>query len=93
MTLILNLPADLENRLATEAERHRVTVDAYALDLLRSQLPGNPESAIALLQRWMNESSDQEPANDDADWLTSAIDRDRPGQRPLFPSSLKGVTW
>ena len=92
MTLILNLPADLENRLATEAERHRVTVDAYALDLLRSRLPGDPESAVALLRRWMNESSDQEPATD-ADWLPSAIDRDRPGQRPLFPSSLKGVTW
>ena len=92
MTLILNLPADLENRLATEAERHRVTVDAYALDLLRSHLPGDPEAAVALLQRWMDERPDQDPATE-ADWLPGAIDRDRPGQRPLFPPSLKGVTW
>ncbi len=92
MTLILDLPSDLERRLATEAERHRVTVDAYALDLLRAQLPGDRETAITLLQRWMDEESDHQPGTD-ADWLPRALDQDRAGQRPLFPPALKGVTW
>jgi antitoxin FitA len=43
MTLILNLPLDLEQRLSHEAERHGITTVDYALQVLKQHLSPTDE--------------------------------------------------
>ena len=94
MTLTLHLPPELGNRLAAEAQRQRVPVDASALGLLERQMPegDHAREVAALLQHWM-EAGDAEEQTETGDWLVQALDADRAGQRQLFPAALKGVTW
>ena len=90
----LKLPPELEHRLTVEAQRQHLPVDAYALGLLQAHLPASQRAgeAVALSQEWMDtDEADAQVAA--GDWLVRALDEDRAGQRPLFPESLKGVTW
>jgi predicted transcriptional regulator len=98
MTLQLELPASLEERLRQEAERFGKPSESVALQLLEEHLPPRlserQTAAIAMLHRWMEEdealSPEEEAANEA---VLRALDEDRKGERQLFPPELKGLTW
>ena len=67
MTIQLNLPAQLEERLRQEADRQGLAPDAVTLKILDQHLPKTVDdrraAAIAMLQQWMEEDvafSDEE---------------------------------
>ena len=92
--MTLKLPPELERRLTAEAQKQHLPVDAYALGLLQAHLPASQRAgeAVALLQEWMDTDEPNAQAAT-GDWLVRTLDEDRAGLRPLFPESLKGVTW
>ena len=94
MTLTLNLPQDLEERLQHEAERQGLPADALTLQLLDQHLPSNePHGKLAaLLQSWIVEGDSQEQ-KETGEYLIRSLDEDRLSKRSLFPPELKGVTW
>ena len=53
---------------------------------------GRASRASALLGRWV-EDGDPREQKETGEYLVRALDEDRPLERPLFPASLKGVTW
>jgi hypothetical protein len=93
MTLTLDLTADLEKRLIDEASRRGIRPDQFVVQVLRQLLPVNDrrEHFAALLQSWLEE--DQEEQKDTFEYLVRSLDEDRPSQRKLFPSALKGISW
>ncbi|HXG08966.1 MAG TPA: hypothetical protein VNK04_04190 [Gemmataceae bacterium] len=94
MTLTLNLPRELEQRLLQEAQRRGVAVEQCALQLLEHQLAPRDRcaEAVALIQSWID-ADDVEEQKETGDFLIQALDEDRPSERKLFPAELKGVTW
>jgi hypothetical protein len=92
MTLKLDLPVDLEQRLKTEAARRNQAADQLAIQVLDQHLPpvGRHAAAIALLQQWSAEDeamTDEECAQNAA--VLRALDDDRPSNRKLFPDLLR----
>jgi hypothetical protein len=87
MTLALTLPAELEARLRSEAERCGQSADALAVQLLDRHLPADRRTAaLDLLRAWAIEDdalSDQE-AEENAAVLRS-LDANRSSDRLLFP--------
>jgi len=94
MTLTVHLPEDLERRLLSEAERHGVGLETYAVRLLEEHLPpsGLAARASALLRSWI-EDGDPREQKETGEYLIRALDEDRPSERPHFPTALKGITW
>ena len=94
MTLTVHLPEDLEHRLAKAAERQGVGPEDYAVQLLEEHVPPSDraERVSALLRSWIEEGDPREQ-RETGEYLIQALDEDRPGDRPLFPAALKGVTW
>jgi hypothetical protein len=93
MTLILDLTADLEQRLIDEAGRCGVAPDQLVLQVLRDRLPAHDhgEKFGALLQSWADE--DRDGQKDTFEYLVRTLDEDRPAQRKLFPPAMKGISW
>ena len=94
MTMMIDLPKELEKKLATEANRNGISVNAYVIELLnRSLLNENRESKIInLIQSWIDDSDPEEQKETGIE-LIRALDEDRQGERQLFPVNLKGITW
>jgi hypothetical protein len=94
MTLVLNIPPDLEERLAEEARRAGISTADYAVRALERQIPTGDRSAklVALLQSWID-APDADEQKETGDFLVRALDEDRPSERKLFPPELEGVTW
>ncbi len=94
MTLTINLPPELEKRLAKEAKRHGMAPDQYAAQLLRENLPPQNQraEAVALLQSWIDETDDAEQRQT-GEYLVQTLDQDRLSDRKLFPPELKDVSW
>lgn len=98
MTLQLNLPPQLHERLSQEAERRQESVEAVAVRLLDDHLPppldARRAAAIAMLRQWMEEdaalSPEEEAANEE---FFRGLDAARTSNRPLFPPELKGISW
>jgi hypothetical protein len=91
MTLTLNLPQDLEDRLQQEAERQELPADTLILHLLDQHLPFKDiqEKLAALLRSWIVEGDPQEQ-KETGEYLVRALDEDRLSERRLFPLELKG---
>jgi hypothetical protein len=94
VSIQLNLPADLEERLKQEARRRGVSPDAAAVQLLDQHLPSALDdrraAAVAMLQRWAEEDealSPEEAAENEE--VLRALDADRPSYRKLFSDLLK----
>ena len=75
MSITLNLPADLEQRLRREAERRGVELEPFAMSLIEKQLADqtvSPSNSLArLFAQWdaEDETSDpQEIARRQQDW-------------------------
>ncbi len=94
MTLRMDLPADLAERLRQAAERRGLSADAYTLGLLEQHLPPVDRRAalVALLQSWID-ADDADEQKETGDYLIRALDEDRLSDRKLYPDDLKGVTW
>jgi predicted transcriptional regulator len=94
MTLLLELPTELEERLNQEAERTGLPTEDIALQLLDQHLPAaeRRRKAMALLQSWLNEE-DKAEQQETGEYLQRVLDEDRLSDRALFPKELQGVTW
>lgn len=94
MTLILELPDEVSTSLAQAAQRHGMTPDCYAVQVLTSMVSvdDRQQQLIELLESRIAGTSDapDEECNDD---ILRMIDEDRLSSRPLFPQELKGITW
>jgi hypothetical protein len=96
MTLIVDLPEDLEKRLQHEAERRGVPVATLTLELLDHHLPSKSsrQNVIDLLQSWLDEDEqDAQEQRETGEYLIRTLDEDRLSSRKLFPAELKGITW
>ncbi|MEX0717496.1 MAG: hypothetical protein WD066_12965 [Planctomycetaceae bacterium] len=94
MTLMIELPDDLQERLRREAERRGLPIETCTLQLLERSLPSKDrrEAVVELLQSWIDEEDSREQ-QETGDSLMEALDADRPSSRTLFPPDLRGVTW
>lgn len=94
MTLLLDLPLELEERLAIEAEKSGLTTADMAIHLLDKSLLTSErrKQAMALLTAWA-EDEDASEQIDTGHYLQRALDEDRLSDRELFPENLRGVTW
>ncbi|WP_256871886.1 hypothetical protein [Nostoc sp. TCL26-01] len=94
MTLTLNLPTELEEYLAQQAQQQGLSLEAYTLQILAEHiLPKEKKTKLVnLLQLWIDED-DAEEQKETGEYLIQALDEDRLSNRQLFPVELKGVTW
>lgn len=97
MTITLQLSPETQQRLQSAAESHGVAPAEYAREVLERSLShqasGGPNhGAAALLQSWIDEGNAEEQRRT-YEYLSQALDEDRPAERKLFPPELKGVTW
>ena len=94
MTLILNIPLEIEQYLTQKAREKGLSTEAYALQLLTETISvqKKPIQLINLLQSWIDED-DAEEQQETGEYLIHALDEDRLSDRKLFPAELKGVTW
>lgn len=92
MTLTLELPPELEQRLVREASQQGLAVEQYTLSLLDSSLPSTQASELAsLLASWRAEAPDEQ--RETGQYLLRILDEDRLSDRKLFPPEGRGVTW
>jgi hypothetical protein len=94
MTLTLNLPSDLEQRLLEEASRLGVPPAQVALAALEERLlhRDQRQDAIAMLKSWVDEG-DEEEDRATGDLLIRLLDEDRLSNRQLFPPETMGMSW
>lgn len=94
MTLLLDLPSELEERLFVAAALTGLTTEDVALQLLDKHLPAaeRRKKAMALLKSWAEAEDDTEQI-ETGTYLLRTLDEDRLSDRELFPESLRGVTW
>jgi hypothetical protein len=93
----LTLPPELEMRLREEAERRRQPAETVALQLLDQHLPPVDETArrihAAKTLEEMFAAADAASDPEDGYDLLEQLDKNREGQRPLFPPEMKGISW
>lgn len=89
MTVTLNLPPELEQRLRQEADRRGLTADEFTLQLLDRHFPSRERrlKAVAILQSWLDEDDAEEQKNT-GEYLVRQLDEDRWSERKLFPPEL-----
>ncbi|BAY24669.1 hypothetical protein NIES2100_44640 [Calothrix sp. NIES-2100] len=94
MTLTLNLPPELEQYLAQEAQQQGLSVEAYTLQILKDYIlvKDKQSNLVNLLQSWIDEG-DADEQRETGEYLINALDEDRLSDRKLFPVELKGITW
>src|SRR5438132_334483 len=94
MTLLIDLPPEVEARLQQEATRHGLGVVDYARSLIEHALPpaagDRQRAAIALLESWAAEDATDDPdairaAEKELKAFKEAINRNRAGERPIYP--------
>lgn len=96
MTLHLQLPPQLHERLLQESERRGEAAEALALRILDEHLPppldARRAAALAMLQEWMEEDAALTPEEEAANVeVLRCLDEDRPSYRKLFEDILKDV--
>jgi len=94
MTLILNLPSEIEQYLLNEAEQKGLSVESVTLELLTSliTLKQKQTKAVDLLQSWIDDKDIVEQKVT-CEYLIRALNEDRIFDRKLFPVEMKGITW
>jgi hypothetical protein len=89
MTVTLELPLSLEERIRHEAQRQGVPKETVILKVLETSIP--PDSQMTrfhtLVENWL-----QEPLEDSDDVLEQ-LDNNRQAERKLYPQELKGKSW
>ena len=92
MTLALELPPELQQRLVSAAREQAVPLEQFAIRILDEHVQPRLQRAemAALLQTWIDEA---QSASEDGEPLLQAIDADRLSDRKLYPPELRGITW
>ena len=86
MSLTIELPTELEQRLRIEAAQNGESTTDYALSALEAQLEAQQRErdlgAVALVEQWLAEP----PNEEDERWpeFQAALEANRGGQRRLF---------
>lgn len=95
MTLIIEIPPELEEGLAEQARRLGLSTADYTLRLLSQHAPAEDRRAklVSLLQSWIDDEENAAEQRETGDFLVRSLDEDRPAARRLFPPELEGVTW
>ncbi len=85
MTLTLDLPPELEQRLAKEAAQHGLSVEAMTLQLLAASLivKQNQAETVDMLQSWIDDEDEAEQ-QETGRYLVQVLDEDRLSDRELF---------
>ncbi len=94
MGLVLNLSPELQRRLDKAASERGLPNDAFAIELLETELLRNNrrEELQTLLQSWIDESgTDDQPETGNG--FIRQLDEDRLSDRKLYPAELEGITW
>lgn len=75
MTLTLNLPPELEQYLAQEAQQQWLSVETYTLQLLQGYILQKEKQLklVNVLQSWIDESDEQEQ-HETGEYLINALD-------------------
>jgi hypothetical protein len=95
VSILLNLPSQVEERLKQEANRLGLPAEACVVQLLDQHLPPALDerraAAVAMLHRWAQEDATlpAEELAENAELLRS-LDEDRPSFRKLFTDLTKG---
>ncbi len=94
MTLHLQLPPQLHERLRQESERRGEAAETLAVRILDEHLPppvdARRAAALAMLQQWMEEDAALTPEEEAANVeVLRCLDEDRPSYRKLFADILK----
>jgi hypothetical protein len=86
MKLTLNLSPELEQYLLQEANRHGLSVETVALQLLTNSvlLKQKQAEAVNLLQSWIDDEDGSEQ-QETGEYLIHTLDKDRLSDRKLFP--------
>ncbi|MFM7885117.1 MAG: hypothetical protein ACKPCM_00125 [Pseudanabaena sp.] len=94
MTIILNLPSDIEKYLLQEANQQGISIESVTLELLTSLivLRQKQTKAINLLQSWIDDEDINEQ-KETGQYLINSLDEDRLSDRKLFPVEMKGISW
>jgi hypothetical protein len=96
MTIQLNLPTELEERLRQEANRQGLAPDTVTLKILDQHLPkpidDRRAAAVAMLQQWMEEDANADDSEESEQFFRD-LDAARTSNRPLFPPEKKGISW
>jgi hypothetical protein len=94
MNITLNLPPELEQYLAQEAQQQGLSVETYTLQLIQQSILQKEKQLkiVNVLQSWIDESDEQEQ-QETGEYLINALDENRLSNRQLFPQELKGVSW
>lgn len=94
MPMSLSLPAELEQRLAHEADRLGITPSECAARVLDQYLPAlqRRQKLVSIIQSWIDEDDGGEQ-KETGDFLIRALDEDRPSERKLFPAEMEGASW
>jgi hypothetical protein len=94
MTLQIELPPEVEQRLQREADRHGLGAVDYARRLIEHGLPPADDdqrrAAISLLESWVAEDATDDPdaikaAEEELQAFKEAMNRNRAGERPVYP--------
>jgi hypothetical protein len=88
MTLTLNLPEKLEQRLRLAAQQQHLSEVELVEQLLAEKL----EPSLALLESWLEQGIDAEQQQT---WETirQGLEANRDGVRQLFPPEQQGKSW
>jgi hypothetical protein len=93
MTIQINLPPEIAERLREEAKRRGETDESVALKVLDRNLPQrpkDPKELLQLLEQWKKEvelMTDEEFAENEQ--IHRNIDAERPEGQKLFPDLCK----
>ena len=103
MAITISPTPDIEEYLREESKRMRMSVEAYALEILREYVVTKKQAAttvdkakaIALFQSW-RESEDEDDIAEQVEtgnYLIRVLDENRLSDRKLFPPEMKGISW
>jgi hypothetical protein len=91
MTLILNLPEKLEEKLRLTANQRNVSEAEVISQLLTEKLEPN----LTLLESWLQETNPKIILEQQETWqdLKQGLEANRNTNRLLFPPDQKGKSW
>jgi len=80
--LTIELPPELERRIAEEAARYGQAPGDFARAVLEERIMERNRAAMGLLDQWLTENADAE----DESWpeFQAALEADHPSDRKLF---------
>lgn len=95
MTVTLDLPQELIDRLKSGAASRGVSVEAHMAELLDTHAEITPEQRAENYRIWLEHVRSAGDSEGDCSWdeILQRIDENRGDSRKHFPPEMKGITW